>query len=949
MSDICSRPGCDNEKNTGAMYCSVSCANKENGRKRRERAAAERELSLTNVPEEVEVLRKGIIPRSLENVMVQNFGHSAAYAILTEIEEMFVEDANNGVSLDYWPEHLRKMDPTGYARPSYGVEIGPPSTSPPDSSRIEPWSVLNMRYGMNFLSDMRTDKDVSYTDIDRMLKLGPCFMASRIKKGPIMSALTGKRRWTLRSSDNKLLKVAEADLERVFMRHINDMMTALDYGTAFGSTIWTRKTAEQVGAATGVGRQSEWVVIDKIQWAHPSSVNEILRNASDNSFAGYVHRRRRMEPRDVTIDPHQALVLTYGGQFGNMWGTSIFEPVYDFALWYELTMRAFLRFNQRMATPVAVVKGPQSGTSKRPDGTRINNPLYGLLLASAASNSAALWIPSERDLQSGEPLWEIGYMDKQEKGEMFIPALQYLGTQIMRGVLVGDRSFTQDGETGSYGAGEVHNKLTQIDNDLIFKTLLWQLNDYLVMRYGMWNVDFNSPPMLKLHAEVIDPDEQEVLMKLFATAGNVKLFDGSPLDIVDWEEAFRSINVPVLEDEEFEALYKESMDRKLDNQKLFQQAQEAAIEGGDPFGGNPNRKSKPPQENKDGEDASDEEKQTRLSIIEGIASGGLAPVMLSYDDVQTILGRRESYELGDISGIDGRGPADEEFERKHPRGPDGRFAKKREEEYREGEGGEEGEGEWEGADPDRGIKGVITLDGVEYTVIGQDVTREEIELIHQTNMEMMETASTIGYDLEPAPVIVTSKTDAEAISKYSGNSVEDVQRWMDRTDGFSAHFDEQGRVLVDNGLSERPDLLEPILFHETLHTQPRDGNPNRGQVSGYTEEVFTTLATMEYAELKGNSRYIVGYPTQVSQMVEAARVLGWHKQRLYDYARECHQVDGGGYREMLTSVLEKAGVSESVGYSDALLDFAPTWEDDIRELDSVYDFGFGDIVKEFWK
>jgi len=664
-------------------------------------------------------------------MLIAGVGYRDASAVLDEIEiQMGIHDAelesDFGITLDLWPESIRKRYPIS-SFTNYGLTMPTPSKEAPTGTKIEPETGLYPYYGVGatYVSDVRGEDAISFSDIDRLMKLGPYVFASRIKKGPIMSALSGKRKWKVDCDDAKLKTVVEADLERIFLRYTTDILTSLDYGAAFGSVMWEKKTASDIGAGKGVGRSTNWFVVDKIQWAHPDSIKRILRNEKTMEFAGYTHRRKVMKPHTVVVDPMQALLITYNGSFGNMWGQPMGEVIYDFAFWYEVVMRAFLRYLQRMGTPVCIVYGPNRGTSKRPDGTRISNPEYGLLLAGAAAMSSGIYIPNEFDLQTGQPMWRIEYLSTDQRGDQFSAALTYLSTQITRGVVIGDRAATQD-DVGGYNIGAIHDKLTQVDNDMIFKSIIGQFNPYLVRRYGQFNVDYNNPPRCIVVAEVIDPMEQDVLMKLFATAGNVKRFEGSPLDVIDWEEAFRSIHAPVLTDEEFEEQYKETQERK-------KEAQEQSMETAQKFsqqqpGGNgaqPKPQGQP-----------DKQQQTRLSIYEHLADGGVMPILVTPEQVREFfLPEQESIYLDEIDEMivqlgvlewlkdkaadtaefisrkttgkiseaarkagktlrkDGKPVQAPDFESKHPRGEAGKFATKEEEGEEEEEGGVEEIGE----------------------------------------------------------------------------------------------------------------------------------------------------------------------------------------------------------------------------------------------------------------
>jgi hypothetical protein len=658
---LCEHPECDNSLNKGKKYCSVKCANQDRYRRTNEKKEATVEVEFAG---DLSVLRSGMIPKDFEDAAIAGLGYSRANILLSEIEIQMAQSAagENGTQLALWPKFVRTQYPIG----SGGLPMVPrESLKPPTSAgQIQPYSNLVDRGIGNYLADFRRNDDITYDDIDRLLRLGPCLLASRLKKGPIMSALSGKRKWSVDTKNAKLKAVVEANLSHVFLRHTQDMLMAMDYGAAFGSTVWHRATADEIGVKSGVGQSKKWYAIDKIEWAHPSTIVEIERDKKDFSFRGFWHRREQalITERDVIIAPPQALLLTYGMKFGNLWGESIFEPAYDFAFWYEVVMRATLRYLERMGIPVTVMYGPGRGRTKLPDGTVVDNVDYGLLVAGAAATHSALFVPSDVDINTGQPLWRLEYMETDQRGEQFIKILQYLGTQIMRSVIVGDRAATQDSEVGSYNAAEVHNRVTQIDSDYIFKAFVGQLDRYLMRRFAEFNVSATNPPGIGLHAEVLDPVEQETMMKLLATAGNVKIGEGSPMDRINWEDAFKGVHAPILSDEELE----EQRKRRIEERKETQEALTPKPAPGQP--GQPGQSRPGLPAGKQGGGRNGAAQKARLSIMDHISEGGLVPVMLVPEDAIRLAGQHQD-EVDLVGVVDSSEELVEDVEEKETPAP----------------------------------------------------------------------------------------------------------------------------------------------------------------------------------------------------------------------------------------------------------------------------------------
>jgi hypothetical protein len=901
---------------------------------------------------EIEFSRSGAIPKDLEQALYRRFGHNAVSEVMREMEEH-----RNGEDLEFAaiPRPLRTQQPIwDFSFEDLPVAMNPRTpTKPPTAESVEPHGNIQ-NYRNNIYSEMRRSDDIPIEDIELMRRSGPCVLGARMKKAPIISALSGERKWSVNSPNNKLAMVAAANLKNLFLYHLNDILTVMDYGTLFGSLVWAERTAEQVGVTEkGVGKQSKWYVVDKLQSAHPETVQRILRDEKMH-FLGFRHRRSRMKPQFANILAPQALVLTYNANFGSLYGQSLFDPAYNSWFWYEVVMRSCLRYLERMGVPVTVARAPSRGYTTRPDGTEVPNAEYALLVAGYAAHHSALYIPSDVDPQSGKELWQLDYLETDQRGEQFIAVLRFLSTQITRAMIIGDLASTQPaGDGGSYNLGSVHDKNTQVDNDQIFQNLLGQMNKYWLTRYAQFNVDYNNPPSIWLSAAVLDPLERETLMKLFATAGNVKIGEGTPLDWIDWEKAFEGVYAPVLSESERKALREQMTDEKVEAQKKFQEAQPKP----QPQAAN-NGKQPPPKPN-----------QPVQNIASLIAEGGLVPVLLTADQAQQLV--RPAEGVLNVEMV--RRPSDRvknpEFEEKHPRDATGKFATKREvgEDEEEGEEDEKygilDEEPWPGANPEAGLKGVFELDGVEYTILG-DVSKESIVVIHDRYMQMLDRAAEMDMNIQKADKInVAARLDLDAMLKHlkwefdeAGMSDKiDIDRMRDlgevhlwKTGGLTASSErssEYGMIInVDDGFADNPDYFESMVVHESLHnaTRFKDESPTWGDI----EESWTVLAAQDYYEKYDLPRSL-GYPWPVGRTVKAAQNLGWSKSQLHHFAKLAHRLNGDQYGPMTERLWERAGVGRGQ-YQEAMDKWYSGWDREWDVLEDYYQFKGWDVWQEDW-
>jgi hypothetical protein len=453
-------------------------------------------------------------------------------------------------------------------------------------------------------------------------------------------------------------------------------------------------------------------------------------------------------------------------------------------------------------------------------------------------------------------------------------------------------------------------------------------------------------------AEVLDPLERESLMKLFATAGNVKIGDGTPLDQIDWNAALRGIHAPVLTEEQIEEQRQQVLENKKEAQEMFQETQAKAAQNN---GGPPQAQSRNGQQQK----PPGQKLQARLDIMEHMTNGGAVPVMLTLDDVVGIAENSPAdvidvgLETQPVSiEMQGRRPrrgrkgratsakaSNPEFEEKHKRDASGKFAKKEE----EGDGEEAAQDDrdkldsepWPGARtqswPDGRsveVKGVVTLDGIEYTVL-DGVSKEELLAVHEVNARSYERGSEfLGREMQKIPTAILPVEPDEGLMAFA------YQNAFVETPN-----EDNGMVYVDVGLAkDHPDALEAVMFHENLHAQPRTQrpwtNPDKGNGGLFAEEAYNGIVELGYAE-KHNLPIIIGWDDAVSPIAKAAQERGWDKQKLYSYAIRAHEIDGELYRNITELLLEGTGV-ELVTHHDALDSWWPGWEESTSVIYTAY-------------
>lgn len=436
---------------------------------------------------------------------------------------------------------------------------------------------------------------LSFDTIDDMMKNGQVMFAYLIKVASIYSVLRNERSWMVKCKDEKMTEIVRGIMSRVFDRYAQEFMTCIPYGVAFFEKQWSYEDAAfwDIDGPTG-----KFYGYSKLLSMHPRTIDHIKYTRA-GGFDGFVQNQAGSitAGRPVSIidgstasqqpvPPDLAFVLTYDKRFRNLWGNSAFDVAYSYWFWYEIALRSFMRYLERSGTPVVICEAPARGKTFTPDGSTMDNMKYAFLVAGYAAKSNAIALPSDRDQETGQPLWNLRYLTDDKRGDQFIKALELFATLITRALVVGDRAAMQTGQTGSYAESRSHMIATQLHNELMLGGILRQANDYLVTPIVKYNSTTATTPYATIETEGLDPEEKDRLFSFLNTAGNQAGTDA--MSIIDWEQIYRVSNIPTLSKEEAEEKYQEQLKKTKEKAEMFQSVQ------GEPQKGLP-PKDKPPK------------------------------------------------------------------------------------------------------------------------------------------------------------------------------------------------------------------------------------------------------------------------------------------------------------------------------------------------------------------
>lgn len=428
--------------------------------------------------------------------------------------------------------------------------------------------------------DYRPVDALDYDKIEWMEEIGICSFIKYMKLAPTMAPFRDENGWALASPDKPLAEAMTAQLREVLPRFAIDFGdTSMAYGHAPFEQTWSRKTKYELGLSNSKAAATEFIVPDLPRSINPRKIKHIDRNKQNGSFEGFTIEQRG-HPQGLPLERREALILTYGEKFRNLYGRSFYTNLYALAAWYEVAMRSMLRYIDRMAEPVVVGEGPfdldvsipVNGTMQKMTGLEA-----ALLAAVQVSFSNAIVIPSNKDPESGERYFNIRYLEAKGDLSVFVQGLEHLEQDMLRAGNAADRALTQSsGGVGSYNIGEIHQGFTLTHSDMILTNWVWGMNTHWIPYASEYNRGLNGPPII-LMVQMLDPRRRLSFEKMLLASSGMPSFKDASYG-VDWDSFFKTNSVPTLSKADKKAIYDDIQQKAQDMIEANQARGESQIE-----------------------------------------------------------------------------------------------------------------------------------------------------------------------------------------------------------------------------------------------------------------------------------------------------------------------------------------------------------------------------------
>uniref|UniRef100_A0A6M3KSX2 Putative methyltransferase n=1 Tax=viral metagenome TaxID=1070528 RepID=A0A6M3KSX2_9ZZZZ len=319
--------------------------------------------------------------------------------------------------------------------------------------------------------------------------------------------------WTIECEDLDIRKFVHTAINRVWRKLIVSALTAIDFGFASHELVWEMLDLD-ISSQNPAGRKKTHFsgkaeVLKKVKAHYPSTI-KIRTDSKTDEFIGIV--QRTMSGADVSLDAEKCFLFTMGDEFGNFFGMSRMKPAYKSWYWKEVLTQFMLRYFERRGSPATVVQHPIGGGLTL-EGDEYDNSDIALRISQNLLENSSVTLPYEAD-KDGRNQWGISYLTDDRRGEMFVNALNYLGAQILRGLLTPERVMTQDLSTGSFSMASSHAEIFLLSEEGLAKQIEGAINEQIIPSLVQFNFNPKKQVECSLRIEKIQYDRRRILKEI---------------------------------------------------------------------------------------------------------------------------------------------------------------------------------------------------------------------------------------------------------------------------------------------------------------------------------------------------------------------------------------------------------------------------------------------------
>jgi hypothetical protein len=318
--------------------------------------------------------------------------------------------------------------------------------------------------------------------------------------------------WNIECDDPDIREFIKIILKPVWKKLLRSMLTAIDYGFASHEKIWWLYPFD-ISTISPNGRKKTHFkgkaeVYKKIKPHYPGSI-KIRTDSKTDDFLGIV---QSIGGQDTSLDADKCFLFSLNADFGNFFGQSRLKPSYKPWYWKEVISQFMLRYFERRGSPATVVQHPIGGGIDV-DGNEYDNSEIALRIGQNLVENSVVTLPFEAN-KEGVNQWDLSYLQDEKRGEMFVEALNYLGAQILRSLLIPERVMTQDLSTGSFSMASSHAEIFLLSEEGLVAEMESAINSEIIPPLVQYNFKPKKIVECNVRIESIQYDRKRILKEI---------------------------------------------------------------------------------------------------------------------------------------------------------------------------------------------------------------------------------------------------------------------------------------------------------------------------------------------------------------------------------------------------------------------------------------------------
>ena len=321
--------------------------------------------------------------------------------------------------------------------------------------------------------------------------------------------------WVIDCDDKDVAAFVTESIKLIWRRLIKSMLTAIDFGFASHEKVWWRYPMD-ISSVTATGRKKTHFsgvaeIYKKIKAHYPDTIR-IRTEAKTGDFLGIIQEIGGGDT--VSLDKDKCFFFAIEDDFGNYFGGSRLKNAYKPWYWKEVLYQFMLRYYERRGSPPTIVTFPP-GVNLDASGNEVDNAAVALKIGQSLIENSVVTIPFEETKDGRENQWKVNYLHDEKRGEMFIQCISHLETQMLRGLLIPERTVTQDISTGSYSMAASHAEAFLLAQEGLISQIEDSINEQLIPPL----VEFNFKPKqripCRLQLEEIQHGRKKLLKEIY--------------------------------------------------------------------------------------------------------------------------------------------------------------------------------------------------------------------------------------------------------------------------------------------------------------------------------------------------------------------------------------------------------------------------------------------------